>query len=57
MKIPLSFSLYLKEMTSDQLNELLEWNSRDRNANKHVNKEIEREINNREQSQACAAMA
>ncbi|WP_224147015.1 hypothetical protein [Klebsiella aerogenes] len=56
MKVPSSFSLYLKKLTLEQLTELLEWNGRDKNANKHVNKEIEREIADRESSKTNTEM-
>lgn len=56
MKVPSSFSLYLKKLTLEQLTELLEWNGRDKNANKHVNKEIEREIADRESSKTNTKM-
>lgn len=51
MEMPQTFMRIIRNLSLEDLKELREWNRQDSGFNRHANREIDREINQREQAQ------
>jgi len=54
MEMPGTFMRLIRAMSLEELKDLREWNRQDSGFNRHANRELDREINQREQVSICA---